>query len=54
MPIIEGNGGGSVAHYMTLHALYMGCNPIIFIGQDLAYESEKKYSDFARIKGEVI
>ncbi|WP_242976164.1 motility associated factor glycosyltransferase family protein [Clostridium butyricum] len=54
MPIIEGNGGGSVAHYMTLHAVYMGCNPIIFIGQDLAYESEKKYSDFARIKGEVI
>lgn len=54
MPIIEGNGGGSVAHYMTLHALYMGCNPIIFIGQDLAYESQKKYSDFARIKGEVI
>lgn len=54
MPIIQGSGGGSVAHYMTLHAIYMGCNPIIFIGQDLAYGSDKKYSDFAKIKGESI
>lgn len=54
MPIIQGSGGGSVAHYMTLHAVFMGCNPVIFIGQDLAYGSDKKYSDFAKIKGESI
>ncbi|OOM79976.1 6-hydroxymethylpterin diphosphokinase MptE-like protein [Clostridium sp. BL-8] len=36
--------GGSVAHTLTNLAIYMGCNPIIFIGQDLAYTDERKYS----------
>lgn len=50
--VIEGEGGGSVAHYMTLHAIYAGCNPIIFIGQDLAYTSDKQYSEFAKLREE--
>lgn len=37
--------GGSVAHYCTAVALIMGCNPIIFIGQDLAYTNNKLHSD---------
>ena len=28
--------GGSVAHFMLSFALYIGCNPIMIIGQDLA------------------
>ncbi|MGL4452590.1 MAG: motility associated factor glycosyltransferase family protein [Sarcina sp.] len=34
-------GGGSVAHFLTEFAVYTGCNPIIFMGQDLAYTGEK-------------
>ena len=41
------NKGGSVAHSMTYFAAYMGCNPIIFIGQDLAYTDEKSHADIA-------
>lgn len=37
--------GGSVAHYCTAVALILGCNPIIFIGQDLAYTNNKLHSD---------
>ena len=37
--------GGSVAHYCTAVALVLGCNPIIFIGQDLAYTNNKLHSD---------
>lgn len=33
--------GGSVAHMLITLAIYMGCNPIIFIGQDLAYTGER-------------
>lgn len=40
-------GGGSVAHYMTTFALSMGCNPIIFIGQDFAYTGEKGHAKVA-------
>lgn len=32
---------------MTACAIYMGCNPIIFIGQDLAYTNERKYSSIS-------
>ncbi|OOM77927.1 hypothetical protein CLPUN_21000 [Clostridium puniceum] len=39
--------GGSVAHSMTSYAAIMGCNPIIFIGQDLAYTDEKSYSSIS-------
>ena len=38
------SAGGSVSHSMTLLALYMGCNPIIFIGQDLAYTGEQGHA----------
>jgi hypothetical protein len=34
-------GGGSIAHTLTLLATYIGCNPIIFIGQDLAYTGDR-------------
>lgn len=39
--------GGSVAHTMTDFARYLGCNPIVYIGQDLAYTGEKSYSSFS-------
>lgn len=39
--------GGSVAHVLTAAAKIMGCNPIIFIGQDLAYTDEKYHADIA-------
>lgn len=35
------SGGGSIAHSITVLAAYMECNPIVFIGQDLAYTGEK-------------
>lgn len=37
--------GGSVAHVCTSFAAYIGCNPIIFIGQDLAYTNDKLHAD---------
>ncbi|MFL0269666.1 motility associated factor glycosyltransferase family protein [Candidatus Clostridium radicumherbarum] len=39
--------GGSVAHTCTALARYMGCNPIIFIGQDFAYTNDKYHADSA-------
>lgn len=41
-------GGGSVAHTMTNFAAHMGCNPIIFIGQDLAYTNNKSHAECAK------
>ena len=38
---------GSVAHSMTSYVAIMGCNPIVFIGQDLAYTNEKSYSSIS-------
>lgn len=46
-PISQFASGGSVAHSMTSCAILMGCNPIIFIGQDLAYTNDKKYSSIS-------
>jgi len=40
--------GGSVAHTCTALALHFGCDPIIFIGQDLAYTDEKSHADIAK------
>lgn len=37
--------GGSVATLCTSSAYYMGCNPIIFIGQDLAHTNQKAHAD---------
>ncbi|EDS76726.1 protein of unknown function [Clostridium botulinum C str. Eklund] len=42
--------GGSIAHTLTSAAIFMGCNPIIFIGQDLAYTGEKYHADIAIYK----
>ena len=41
------SSGGSVAHSMTFLAAYMGCNPIIFVGQDLAYTGEQGHAKCA-------
>lgn len=43
--------GGSVAHACTGIAAYMGCNPIIFIGQDLAYTNDKVHASIAEVEG---
>lgn len=42
--------GGSVAHTMTKAAIELGCNPIIFIGQDLAYTDDKEHAEIAKYK----
>lgn len=39
--------GGSVAHSSIDLARYLGCNPIVMIGQDLAYTNKKYHSDSA-------
>lgn len=44
--------GGSVSHSCLAIANYMGCNPIIFIGQDLAYTNNQMHAAGATIKGE--
>ena len=46
--VLEVKTGGSVAHVMTSAAVIMGCNPIIFIGQDLAYTNEKSHAAIAQ------
>lgn len=40
--------GGSVAHALTVFSVVLGCNPIIFIGQDCAYTNEKYYADSSK------
>ena len=37
-------GGGTVGHSCFLLAFHMGCNPIVLVGQDLAYSGERAYS----------
>lgn len=37
--------GGSVAHACMGLSYYLGCNPIIFIGQDLAYTGDKFHAE---------
>ncbi|MGL5820578.1 MAG: motility associated factor glycosyltransferase family protein, partial [Sarcina sp.] len=44
-------GGGSVAHFLTDFAIYIGCNPIIFVGQDLAYTNELLHTDSCKTPG---
>lgn len=36
--------GGSVAHTSADFGVYLGCNPIIFIGQDLALTNNEQYA----------
>ncbi|MGK0469234.1 motility associated factor glycosyltransferase family protein, partial [Clostridium sp.] len=40
--------GGSVAHVCVSIAEYLGCNKIIFIGQDLAYTNNKYHAESAK------
>ena len=44
---------GSVSTMCISTATYMGCNPIILVGQDLAYTGGKKHSDVAIIDSEI-
>lgn len=39
--------GGSVAHAITSCAIFLGCNPIVFVGQDLAYTDNKGHAKIA-------
>lgn len=48
------SSGGSVAHISTMFALKMGCNPIIFIGQDCAYTGDKLHADEVYHNGEYV
>lgn len=41
---------GSVAHSMVSAAINLGCNPIIFIGQDFAYTNDAAHSEFLEEK----
>lgn len=41
--------GGSVAHCSTDIAVKLGCNPIIFIGQDFGYTFRKHHAEIASI-----
>lgn len=41
--------GGSVATLCLSAAHYMGCNPLIFIGQDLAYTEMRNYAEDCNI-----
>ncbi|WP_097025891.1 motility associated factor glycosyltransferase family protein [Clostridium peptidivorans] len=43
--------GGCVAHICMSFARYLGCNTIIFIGQDLAYTNNKQHDDKADFDG---
>lgn len=42
--------GWTVTTFMTSLALYLGCNPIIFVGCDLCFKDKKMYAD--SVKGE--
>ena len=53
-PIIKKNqsglfAGGSVAHACINTAIHIGCNPIILIGQDLAYTNDKVHANFCEL-----
>lgn len=42
---------GSVSTLCLSAASYMGCNPIVFVGQDLAYTGKKRHSELALKNG---
>lgn len=42
--------GGSVAHLCLGLAIELGCNPIMFIGQDFAYTGEKLHAEITEMK----
>lgn len=37
------NAGFSTSNYSTAVALFLGCNPIVLLGLDMAYDEDKKY-----------
>jgi len=43
-------GAGTVAHLNLIAAIVMGCSPIIFVGQDLAYADNKDHAEHAILK----
>lgn len=43
--------GGSIAHILTKFSIDMGCNPIIFVGQDLAYSNDNLHADSTKTVG---
>lgn len=45
---------GSVATLCLSSAYYMGCSPIMFIGQDLAYDGEKMYAKDSNVSHEKV
>ncbi|MDF2882749.1 MAG: hypothetical protein K0R54_3306 [Clostridiaceae bacterium] len=46
--------GGSVAHTCTALGKYLGCNPIIFVGQDFAYTNDKYHAESASDDNNII
>lgn len=44
---------GSVATLCLSSAKYMGCNPIMFIGQDCAYTNDEKHSEISLMESEM-
>lgn len=48
--MVQISDGGSVAITMVDFAIFAGCNPIIFIGQDLAFKEDKIYADVSEHK----
>ncbi len=44
LQIIDIDEGHNVIHFVTDIAVKMGCNPIVFIGMDLAYTESKAYA----------
>ena len=38
------DGGWTVGNFLTRVALFLGCNPIVFVGMDLCYEGTRKYA----------
>ena len=42
--VILTGGAGTVAHMNMIAAIIMGCSPIVFIGQDLAYSEDKDHA----------
>ena len=46
------SSGGTVAHMNILAAVLLGCSPIVFVGQDLAYTDNKDHSDNVVLAGE--
>jgi len=47
---ISTGGAGTVAHMNLIAALIMGCSPIVFVGQDLAFSDDRDHAGGAVLK----